>query len=206
MKRAACALALAAAIGGHATSSPAQDFEITPFGGYRFGGDFFELLSGRPVDVDGAPVVGLVVNVPVGADVQFEALYTHQSARVFIGASPFGPPIRPEFSIDHWQAGGLTEFERGTVRPFLIFDLGLTRYAIDGDSEIRFAMSTGGGVKLFPSEHFGVRLTSQIFATFVDADARAVACSTGSGVCFLAIDADIVWQIEFSAGLIVRFR
>ncbi len=204
MKRAACALALAASLAAPARTSSAQDFEITPFGGYRFGGDFFELLAARPLDIDGAPAFGVAVNVPVGVNVQFEALFTHQSARVLIPGSLFGPPVRPKFTVDHWQAGGLTEFDSGQVRPFLTFDLGLTRYAIDGDSEVRFTMSGGGGVKLFPSEHVGVRLTTQIFATFVDADAHAVACAPGA--CFLAIDADVVWQIEFSAGLIIRLR
>jgi hypothetical protein len=57
-------------------------------------------------------------------------------------------------------------------------------------------------VKLFASETIGVRLTGQVSATFVHFDARAVGCSPG--LCFVGVNTDIVWQAEFSAGLIVR--
>ena len=65
-------------------------------------------------------------------------------------------------------------------------------------------MSAGGGVKLFPTNQVGIRLGSQVFATFVDADAEAFVCSPG--VCFVGFHADVLWQIEFTAGLIIRFR
>ena len=37
----------------------AQGVELMPFGGYRFGGDFFELVAEHPVDLDGSPALGL---------------------------------------------------------------------------------------------------------------------------------------------------
>ena len=55
-----------ACLAGAATPLHAQRVEIMPFGGYRFGGDFFELIAGQQVDIDGAPAVGVVVNVPLG--------------------------------------------------------------------------------------------------------------------------------------------
>ena len=33
-------------------TSHAQVIEVTPFIGYRFGGDFFELITGQSVDLD----------------------------------------------------------------------------------------------------------------------------------------------------------
>jgi hypothetical protein len=80
--------------------------------------------------------------------------------------------------------------------------LGLTRYAGAGDSEVRFTLGAGGGVKLFPSSKVGVRLGSEVFATFVYADANLVACV--SGLCVLHLNVDIVWQIEFTAALILK--
>ena len=56
------------------------------------------------------------------------------------------------------------------MRPFLTGMLGLTRYAVGGDSEIRFTLSAGGGVKLFPTRHIGVRLDGRVYTTFVEAD------------------------------------
>jgi hypothetical protein len=43
----------------------AQGVEIAPFGGYRFGGDFFELITGQPVDLDGSVSFGTAVDVPL---------------------------------------------------------------------------------------------------------------------------------------------
>ena len=82
--------------------------------------------------------------------------------------------------------------------------LGLTRYAAEGDNEIRFVVSAGGGVKLRPTRNVGLRLDGRVFTTFADVDGRAIACSPGA--CFFAFHADIVWQAEFTAGLIVKMR
>lgn len=198
------ALLAIACILGSAHPLHAQGIEITPFGGYRFGNDFFELITGRPVDTDGAPAVGAVVDVPVGNGLQIEGLFTHQDAHVTMEPGSFGPLRRAKVSVDHWQGGALQEYAAGRVRPFANGLLGLTRYAGEGDSEIRFMVGAGGGVKLFATETIGVRLNGLVSATFVYFDARALACGSGVGVCFVGVNTDIVWQVEFSAGLIVK--
>ena len=179
----------------------AQGLEVTPFGGYRFGGDFFELLAAHPVDVDGSLTLGLAVDVPFSADGQVEAVFTRERARF---ESPGPPSFTRTSTIDHWLVGGLQELGGGRVRPFVTGMLGLTRYAVEHDSEIRFAVSAGGGVKLFPHSPLGVRLDGRAFTTIVDASGRAYAC-TGHP-CFIAIHADVVWQAEFTTGLVIRFR
>jgi hypothetical protein len=183
----------------------AQGLEVTPFGGYRFGGDFFELLTQQRLDLDGAPAFGVAVDVPTPTGVQFEALFTHQDAHVTVPDYPFGTPVRWNMTVEHYQAGGLQEFDGGRVRPFLTGMLGLTRYAANGDNEVRFSLGAGGGVKLFPWDHVGLRLNSQVFATFVDADAGAFACGP-VGTCLVAFHADVLWQMEFTAGLVVKFH
>jgi hypothetical protein len=195
---------IAACVFGRAPAAHGQGVEIAPFGGYRFGGDFFELVTGRPVDVDGAPAVGVVVDVPLWEGLQVEGLFTHQDATITTPPGPFGGPTRWNISVDHWQGGGLQEFGGPQVRPFLTGVLGLTRYATEGDSEIRFTIGAGGGVKLFPTPHAGVRLDGRLFATFVDADARAFACSPTAG-CLTALAVEVVWQAEFTAGIVLKF-
>jgi len=173
--------------------------EVTAFGGYRFGGDFYEIATGRPVDQDGAPSFGVVVNFPFRGDTQIEALVTHQEARFTLPADP----RQWRVAVDHYQAGGLTEFGGDRARPFVTGSLGLTRYAAAGDSEIRFSAAAGGGVKLFPTPRVGLRLDGRVFATFVDADADILACTPGG--CLGAIHVWVVWQAEFTAGVVVRF-
>jgi hypothetical protein len=180
----------------------AQGVEVTPFGGYRFGGDFFELLAAAPVDRDGALTLGLAVDVPVSEDSQVEAMFTRERATLL---SPGAPSVSITSTIDHWLVGGLQELGGGRARPFLTGLAGLTRYATEADSEIRFAVSVGGGVKLFPQSHVGIRLDGRAFTTIVDASGRAYACAPGHP-CFVAIHADIVWQAEFTTGLVIQFR
>jgi hypothetical protein len=180
----------------------AQGFEVAPFGGYRFGGDLFEVAAGHRLDADGAPALGVVVDVPMGGGLQFEGLFSHQQATVLAPIDFSGPVTRWEVSVDHWQAGGLQEFGVGHVRPFLTGVLGLTRYGVEADSEIRFTVGAGGGAKLFPASHIGVRLDGRLFATFVDLEGRGLACVNGS--CVILLHADVAWQAEFTAGLVVR--
>jgi hypothetical protein len=70
-------LALAAPAAG-------QSVEASPFVGYRFGGSFFESVTGQEVDLDGARTLGAMVNVPLFEDLQIEALFTHQAADVVV--------------------------------------------------------------------------------------------------------------------------
>ena len=182
----------------------AQPVEIAPVGGYRFGGGFFEQVTQQQVDLDGAPVFGIVVNVPLHDGLFVEAFASHQQGSVTVPESATAPAARWRIDVDHFQVGGLQEFfDRRRTRPFLTGLLGLTRYAADGDNEIRFTASAGGGVKLMPVPRFGLRLDGRLFATFVEVEGRAIACSPG--ICLVAFDANIVWQAEFTAALVVGF-
>jgi hypothetical protein len=177
--------------------------EVTAFGGYRFGGDFFEIASRRPVDADGAPAFGIVINVPFSSETQIEALISHQRAQFTIPAANGVPEARLRVTVDHYQVGGLTEMGTGRAVPFLTGLLGLTRYEASGNNELRFSLSAGGGVKLFPTRHLGARLDGRLFGTLVDAEADVLVC--GGGLCVGSIDASFVWQAEFTAGVVIRF-
>jgi len=182
----------------------AQGIEIAPFGGYRFGGDLFEIAAGRPLDEDGASALGVVFDFPLWNGFQIEGLASRQEAQVLVPALLSGALVRMQISVDQWHGGALQEFMDGPIRPFLTSTFGLTRYATDFDSEIRLAVGVGGGVKLFPSSHIGLRLDSRVMATFLDAGGTALACQPGA--CLVALHVNAAWQAEFSAGLIVRFR
>ena len=104
--------------------------EATAFGGYRFGGEFYEIASGRPVDADGAPSVGVVLNIPFTAETQIEALITHQQARFTVPGVEGAQGTRFRVTVNHYQVGGLTELATGRARPFLTGLLGL--YALRG--------------------------------------------------------------------------
>jgi hypothetical protein len=188
----------------HPAVAFSQTTEVSPFVGYRFGGGFFERVTNQPVDLDGARTVGGVLNVAMHDGLWFEGLFTHQEASVDVPGGGLTAPRRWRITVDHWFAGGLQEFgEHRTVRPFLTGLLGLTRYAAEGDNEIRFSLGAGGGVKLRPTRHLGGRLDGRVFTTFADVNGRTIVCSPG--LCLVALETDIVWQAEFSAAIVIAF-
>ena len=181
----------------------AQTIEVAPLAGYRFNNDLFEAAMNRPLDVDGAPLVGGALNVAMGSGMWFEALFTRQQVDVTTPRDTFGPSVRSRIVVDQWLAGGRQEFPGGRAIPFFSGMLGLTRYGADRDHEVRFTIGAGGGVTVPVQRRIGFRLDSRVYTTFVDLDARAGAC--GSRGCLVAVDANVVWQFEFTADVVVVF-
>jgi len=181
----------------------AQTVQITPVAGYRFNNDLFELVANQPVDVDGAPTVGGAVNVDFGNDLWFEGMFTHQEARITTVGVPLGTPAQWRVTVDQFFAGGRQDFRAGRARPFLTGLLGLTLYGVEGDHEVRFSVSAGGGVLVPIQRRLGVRLDGRVLTTFADGDVHAFACASGG--CLFRLHLDVAWQAEFTAGVVVVF-
>ena len=181
----------------------AQTVEITPFGGYRFGGDPFEYVTGASLDADGAPVVGLLLDVFVSRGMAVSFLYSHQEVRLDTDGGWDAEVPDSRLAVDHWQVGGTQTFGEGVSRPFITGGLGLTRFGGDSESELRFSMSGGGGVKLMPVRHLGVRLEGRVYSVFVDGESRGSICSSGN--CLVGLNVSVNWQAEFTAGIVVAF-
>jgi hypothetical protein len=200
LKPLALVVLAAMSICGLPVPAPGQTIEVVPLAGYRFNNDLFEAAANRPVDLDGAPVVGGALNVAIGDGRWLESLFTRQQAEVTVPRSP----VRSRVVVDQLLGGGRQEFGVRGARPFFTGLLGLTRYGVDGhDAEVRFTIGAGGGVRVPVQRRIGVRLDSRVLTTFVDLDARAAAC--GPGLCLVAVDASVVWQFEFTADVIVVF-
>src|SRR6185503_19487463 len=135
----------------------------------------------------------VVLDFPLWSGFQIEGLVSRQESDVFVPLVPSGVLARRRISVNQWHGGALQEFIDGPVRPFLTSTFGLTRYAADFDTEVRFALSVGGGVKL----------DSRVIATFVDASGNAFACTPGA--CLIALHVNVAWQAEFSAGVVFKF-
>jgi hypothetical protein len=181
----------------------AQGIEITPFGGYRLGGDLYEEAVGASLDVDGAPSVGAMVDVPLDPNTAIAFVYSHQQARVDVPGLPGATARRETLSIDHLMVGGTEELVPGRVRPFLTGAVGLTRFGAADDYEVRFSLAAGGGVKLMPSRHVGLRFDGRVYAVFVDGDTGAGICAPAG--CVIGLDVSMLWQAEFTAGLVLSF-
>ena len=180
----------------------AQTFEIAPFGGYRFGGDLFEAAAEQFLDIDGAPVAGAVINVGMWNGLSFEALASTQWADIDVRPHAFDPPVRMRAFVNQFLAGGRQDFGNRNVRPFMTGLVGLTHYTVNGDDEVRFALSGGGGVRIGADHHVQLRLEGRVYTTFVDVQLESGVCAGG---CVGFVDVSVAWQAEFTAGVVFAF-
>ena len=181
----------------------AQGVEVAPFIGIRGGEEATAIATPGFTHIDRDPSLGVTLSVPLWEGLQFEGLFTHEHVRYLIYPDAYGPGARLQGAVDHWQAGGLQEFGRGWARPFLTGALGVTRYAVEADSEFRFAIAAGGGVKVFPTSNVGLRVDGRAFSTFLDAFTTRGVCG-GSG-CLLGLHLEVAWQFEMTVGVVFKF-
>jgi hypothetical protein len=201
-------VAFAGAMAGVAAApatAGAQTVEITPFGGYRVGGSIGE-VGGRAVeDDDGGPSVGVIVDVVFGSPIdglKVEGLFSRERADLRVNAGLLDPPTHVRVEVDQILVGGIQELQDGRVRPFLAGLLGLTRYAVPGDTEVRFSVGMGAGAKFFATRNIGLRLDARGYMTIVSAGGAGVCGGYG---CAIGFNISPAFQGDFTAGLIVAF-
>ncbi len=102
--------------------------------------------------------------------------------------------------------------EDAPAKPFIFLGLGATQYSPDDiagnptDSETKFSTTWGGGMKMYMSEHIGVRLGARWTPTYIKSDPAGYWCNPfWPGGCWLVSEAHYSHPFEFNAGLILRF-
>jgi outer membrane protein with beta-barrel domain len=139
-------------------------FEVTPFAGYRFDGEFnvdSNFLDERNVRVDEGAMGGVFFDVPLNPNWQLEFLANRQNSQFIVDAGLFTPEqVLGDVTIDMVTAGFLYQWGPGQVNGFVSGGLGLAR--VDpkfqqASAENRFSGNLGGGVKVFFAENVGLR-------------------------------------------------
>lgn len=196
-------------------SAPAQEavsdsnfrFQITPFAGYRVGGQFADEFTDSKLDVDAGGSVGLILNMRDSANTEWEIAYSHQDTSIdTTGVSGIGDL---DLSIDYLQFGGTYIGPSRLARPFLAATVGLSRFdpeASQFSAETYLAFSIGAGVKLWPENRFGLRLEGRLYGSVLDSDSKifCVSGAANSG-CLISTKAEVLWQWEMMLGAILRF-
>lgn len=191
-----------------ASPARAQEIEVTPTLGV-LGGGTFEVEDGE-LSIDTAPRFGVVVDVPVRDDLQFELRYGRQESEMRFRAVTFGRSAELfDIAVQHFHGGLLWEILGGRMRPFLSFTVGASHFAPepqDVASEWRFSAGLGGGLKAFLSDHVGIRLEARALPTLEESGDELVFCAEPVGRCFLSIsERSFLYQGTASAGLILSF-
>ncbi len=179
--------------------------EITPYAGLRFGGSFEDSNTGTGLSLDESESYGLVLDVDISRDQQVEIYLSRQSTTLSGNGTFTGNPLF-DLAVEYYHVGGLylIDVHNDRVQPFVSGTLGVTRMDPEGEglnTETRFSLGIGGGVKLFLTDHLGIRLDVRGIYTALTSNG-AVFCSGG---CAISVQSSGFVQGELAAGLVVRF-
>ena len=184
-------------------------FELTPFAGFGFGGEFDAVdQNTEDPELDDAGVFGLIFNAQASFNTQYEVIYSRQSTELDTSAL-FADEPSLDMDVHYLQVGGTYVFEGDLAQAYVALTAGLAYFDPDQsgyDSETWASGSVGFGARIFPYERFGIRVEGRAFGTLADSDSD-VFCRTGpdSNVCAIRVDGDIVGQWHLFAGFTWRF-
>lgn len=179
--------------------------EITPIGGYRFGGTFQVEDADTSWGVEDSSSFGLILNLPYETNTKYELAWFEQSSTAELDGVTIGRSI---IDLDQrtLQIGGTYEWSGDNVRPYLAASIGGTRIEAAGENDTFFSGSIGLGLLINPDAHFGLRLEVRAHGVFVSSDTDLL-CRTGPdiNVCAIRVEGDMLSQIDTFAGLVFRF-
>ncbi|HVY82391.1 MAG TPA: outer membrane beta-barrel protein [Steroidobacteraceae bacterium] len=191
---------------GTERAAPSNRYEITPFVGYRLGGNFDIANSDQHADLDDHGSLALALAVRRDSSSQYELLYTREETQVE-RASPVAPL---DVNVEYLHLGGTLEPELEgdfPLQPYILGGLGITRFTADsGTDDTRFSVSLGGGVRVPVSQRFSVRLEARGYLTFVNTSS-AIFCASGSfgGVCAIRARGSTFTQVDLLLGAAFAF-
>jgi opacity protein-like surface antigen len=193
--------------------SPAQaaGVELTPFIGYTGGGDFTNTVTGQSLSLDETSSYGIILGFKQAPDPKqpgtawLELYLSRQQTQLRFGSAASFVKPSLDLDIEYYHIGGTYGQAEGKVQPFVAGTFGATRmvpqqYGLS--SETKFSLTLGGGVKLYLTDHVGIRLEGRWLGTVVSANG-GMFCSNGA--CLVTVQGDMFSQYTANAGLILAF-
>jgi opacity protein-like surface antigen len=180
--------------------------EVTPFAGYRMGGDFDVGTMDLDADLDDHGSFALALDLARDPYSQYELYYGRQESQL-AQDSPIG---QIGVTVEYLQIGGtLVVSDQPAFTPYIVAGLGVTRFSPDSpgtDDSSHFSFSLGGGLRFPISQRFSLRMEARGHLTFVDTD-TALFCASGAfgGVCAIRGEGSTFIQYELLAGAAFAF-
>jgi opacity protein-like surface antigen len=189
---------------------PFYQWEVTPFAGYRMGGDFdLEDATGAAAgdaDLENHGSFAVAANLKLDETTAYELFYSRQET----GLKDSSPLAPLDLDVEYLHLGGtLVLNEELPVIPYMGGGLGITRISPQGGTgseDTRFSVSLSGGLRLPVTERIGVRLEARGYLTFINSDSEFF-CASGSfgGVCSVRVRGSTLVQFELLAGASFAF-
>lgn len=203
--------AVASCISAQVALADGPRFEVTPFVGYRAGGQFEieDATDGSEdsVDLDDGGSWGVDLGLYRDSNSFYELLYSRQSAGLDSReASLAGVDVVTEYL--HF-GGTLLFADEKFYASYLSLTVGATRLSADEgdyDSETKFSASIGGGFRFPFNENLAATLGVRAYLTLINSDTDLFCLSTGENAsCLLRSSGGTYWQGEAQLGLTARF-
>jgi hypothetical protein len=168
---------LAAAAASARGQIRAGTFEINPYAGYLFGGNFGDTqveFTPYRVGVDDDPIYGgrLGFNVTSLFELEFE--YGYDKTQLHLDSdTSFTPDLNiGDLKLQYYM--GYATFNFGSSRLVPYFTIGGGAANLDPEitgvntvSDTRFTAAIGGGIKYFFDPHFALRIDGRAYSTYL---------------------------------------
>jgi len=187
--------------------------QIDVFGGYgwQFGGKarFFE----GDIDIKSAAQwhVGIDKYIGPAMAVRFEYSQMAEADAQWIplpGYSNLFPAENFKMDVHYFQLGAIKGAVLDNIEPYGLFTLGASWFhanELNGDDigdVTRFAIALGGGIKIMPSEKFGIKIQARMLMPLYFAGVGLWAGTGGGGV---TVGASVpILQGDITAGIVLR--
>jgi len=184
-------------------SGTRSENNFTVYGGYRFGGGFTDVTTGKTWELTDGPAYSVAADFGIDRQTQWEFFISHRnSALKASGFSPVADDIG--LGITYYHFGGTYFIEEVGRGVYAVGGLGLTNFSpreAGLNSEARFSLNVGFGYMIPVARHVAVKLEARGFVTLVNSSGGFF-CSGG---CVVQIKGDTITQGEAMAGLSARF-
>jgi hypothetical protein len=177
-------------------------FGISPFYGYRFGGEIQDETTDEKYSLKDAPAYGVVLDyAPLDYAGRFELLWSREDSSVDFGGN-YGLG-KVDVAIDVIQAGGEVEYGSGRLRGYVSSHLGATHFSSDGYGDnTKFSFDIGGGVKAFLTKNIYLRGDLRGICNVTDGSGGFI---YANGITVASFSGTTLWQGQVSAGIGVTF-
>lgn len=186
--------------------------ELSAFGGYQWATDTY--TSGGYLDTKDGVNFGGALDFTVQRDLQLELLYIYFDTQTqFRSQNPYSYSSSQytDLGVHFMQIGYVKGYKKGNIEPFGAFTLGAVlftpgTFVFENGTKItpsdtwRFAMTFGGGAKIFLNDKLGIRLQARLLVPVYFAGAGMYVGTGGSGV---AVTGGVPLLMgDFTAGII----
>ena len=173
----------------------AEGWEVVPLIGFRTGGEFTEVSTGRTPDLEPSPIFGVTVNKEIRPGGFIGGTWSRQPSEI----QGFGT----EVAVDYLHFQGIYEPKpEAKSGGYVVASAGFTFLSSPGTSTEGFlSLSAGGGGRFKLSRTLSLKVEGRFWASIVSGG-TTVLCDGG---CTFEISGAGLFQMELSTGLAIAF-